>query len=56
MCFWSVIAGPKGVAIDPQGRCEGKARGKPTKSLRAPKGRDNLLISDEITSGLRPSQ
>ncbi len=43
-------------AIDPKGRCEGEARGKPTKSLRAPKGRGNLLTSDEIASGLRPSQ
>ncbi len=38
------------VAIGPKGRCEGEARGKPTKSLRAPKGRGNLLTSDEIAS------
>jgi len=28
----------RSVAIDPKGRCEDEVRGKPTKSLRAPKG------------------
>ena len=38
----SLRATERSVAIDPKGRCEGEARGKPTKSLRAPKGRGNL--------------
>ncbi len=41
------------VAIDLKGRCEGEARGKPTKSLRAPKGRGNLYNKTRLLHFVR---